>query len=144
MKNVRCRGFTLVEVLIVVVLLAITAAIFVPLLTGSSTDQTVEETQEFVESVLVEKLGEEWKDVRSGDLVQFKDGRICLIADVSGDNISFDTGQKMTPVFLRNFDDLRLDMEFLFKRGDDPHRPNNEYLAKLDEFIQQIYGKRGG
>lgn len=152
MKNVRCRGFTLLEVLCVMVVVGIVLVLCLPQC-GQGTAQTnnknelIEtETPESTSSErfdLFEKLGEEWKDVRSGDLVQFKDGRICLIHDFGRDQILFYTGQKMTPTFWRNFDGLA-DVESIFKRGDDPHRPNNEYLDKLDEFIQQIYGKRGG
>ena len=147
------RGFTLIEVIATLVVVGIVLVLYLPLCeqkpTQTANKDGMTETEATSESTLseklglFEKLGEEWKDVRSGDLVQFKDGRICLIHDFGGDQILFYTGQKMTPTFWRNFDGLA-DVELIFKRGDDRHRPDPEYLAKLDEFIQQIYGKRGG
>jgi hypothetical protein len=131
-----------VEVIFVLGILIILALLIAPRFSKlPSAEKRLSEKE--IEQIIVEKLGEEWRDCRAGDLVLFKDGRLCLVHLTGRNGISFFNGALSTNSFVRNFGHFT-DVQTLYKRGDDPNNPDPEYLTMLDEFVQQNFGKRGG
>ncbi|TSC60871.1 MAG: hypothetical protein G01um1014107_224 [Parcubacteria group bacterium Gr01-1014_107] len=76
------RAFTLTEILLVVVVLGILAAIVIPQLMKESSS-TPEKSAEEVGQTLVEALCSGWENAEPGDLVVFTDsGRVYVVVSV--------------------------------------------------------------
>lgn len=115
----------------------------------SSQQPTHSVTTTRIGDILAKRLGKEWRHLRSGDLIRFKNGRLVLVTQdepVSGEEgAKFEDGITVTgdlggPCLLWFYEFVGDEVPVL--RGDDPNNPNPEYLRALDEFVQKICGKR--